>query len=466
MGSNTHSIRPPSRESDGLAALAAVADELAAQDLDRLGDAVRAERVLGLRRLVDRLEGQWLKELAGVDARGAAGAEQDREVGSTAGWLRGRLRLGTGAASSAVRTARALFRGPLAATAQALTSGDISVAHASVLAHGTQDLPEHVASEAEPVLIEAACRLDPPRLRRVLGHLQLVADPDGADHQAERRHQRRGLWLAPTFDGMVAVDGLLGPEAGQSLLAALEPLARPEDAQDTRSGAQRRADALAELARRSLEGGRLPQTGGVRPQLTVTVDLDSLLGHPGSLGGEAGWAGPLDPEGCQRLACDAAVTRVLVTRQHAGHHHPGHDPSGQAPPQAHDPSGTDGLAGRLRAATALLPPILGGAPSQPLEVGRTTRVVQPAQRLALAVRDGGCVFPDCDRPLAWCEAHHLRHWLHGGPTDLANLALVCRAHHRAVHEGGWRLARRPDGQLTATPPHRRHPAARRHPTAA
>jgi hypothetical protein len=84
---------------------------------------------------------------------------------------------------------------------------------------------------------------------------------------------------------------------------------------------------------------------------------------------------------------------------------------------------------------ALLPPVLGGAPTQPLEVGRASRVVQPAQRTALAVRDGGCVFPDCTRPLAWCEAHHLRHWLHGGPTDLANLALLCRTHHRAVHEG-------------------------------
>jgi hypothetical protein len=92
---------------------------------------------------------------------------------------------------------------------------------------------------------------------------------------------------------------------------------------------------------------------------------------------------------------------------------------------------------------ALLPSILGGAPTQPLDVGRTSRVVQPPQRTALAVRDGGCVFPDCARPLAWCEAHHLVHWLDGGPTHLTNLALLCRAHHRAVHEGGWRLARPP-----------------------
>jgi hypothetical protein len=413
--------------------------------------------------LLDRLDGQWLKELAGVDARGAAGADQDQQVGSTAAWLRGRLRLGAGAATGAVRTARALFRGPLTQTAAALTDGAISVAHASVLAHGTRDLPDHLAAEAEPVLVEAAAQLDPPRLRRVIGHLRMVADPDGADAQAERRHQRRGLWLTPTFDGMVAIDGLVEPEAGQTLLVALEPLARPTDANDQRSGSQRTADALTELARRALEGGQLPQTGGVRPQLTVTVDLDSLLGLPGAVrvGGEIGEAGPLDPQACQRLACDSAVTRVLVTHPPNRQQHPG----GDQQPVGNDHGELAGLGARLRAAMALLPPALGGAPTQPLEVGRTSRVVQPAQRAALAVRDGGCVFPDCTRPLAWCEAHHLRHWLHGGPTDLANLALLCRAHHRAVHEGGWQLTRQASGQLTATPPHRRHPTARQ-PTAA
>jgi hypothetical protein len=153
--------------------------------------------------------------------------------------------------------------------------------------------------------------------------------------------------------------------------------------------------------------------------------------------------GPLVPEACRRLACDGAVTRVLVTR-HPTNHHPGTD---------------GGLVGRLRVAARLLPPALGDAPTQPLEVGRTTRVVTAAQRAALVVRDGGCAVVGCDRPPAWCEAHHLVHWLHGGPTDLANLALVCRAHHRAVHEGGWRLTRDPDGRLTASPPHRKHRAA-------
>jgi hypothetical protein len=63
-------------------------------------------------------------------------------------------------------------------------------------------------------------------------------------------------------------------------------------------------------------------------------------------------------------------------------------------------------------------------PTQPLEVGRTSRVAPAAQRVALAIRDRGCVFPHCQPPLAWCEAHHVQHWVNGGPTDLANLALV------------------------------------------
>ena len=464
MNSNTHSVRP----SDGLAALTMAVEQLAAQDLHGLPDAVRAERVLVLRRLVDRPEGHWLNELAAVDARGAAGAEAGVQGGSTAGWLRGRLRMGAAAASNAVRTARALFGGPLPHTGQALTAGDITPAHAAVLAHGTHDLPAQVTAEAEPVLVEAARRLDPARLRPVLGHLQLLADPDGATGRA-----------APPAAGPVAGLDPGGHGGGRWAAGARGrpdpagrpgPLTRPANADDARSGGQRRADALCELARRALEGGRLPHTGGVRPQLLVLVDLDSLQGQVG-LGGDTD-TGPLAPEACRRLACDGTLTRGLVSRHPTNHHSheipadhevpSGHDPRGRHP--GHDNLDDDrGLRASLRTATALLPPVLGGTPTQPLELGRTSRAVSPTQRNALAVRDRGCVFPGCERPLAWCEAHHLRHWLHGGPTDLANLALVCRAHHRAVHEGGWRLARAPDGRLTATPPHRQHP---RHPAAA
>jgi Domain of unknown function (DUF222)/HNH endonuclease len=469
----TPAAQAPKEAGDGLGGLAAslrgLADDLdllAVQDPAGLPDAALADHVLVLRRFLDRLDGLWLQALATADARGAAGAEDGVQAASTAGWLRTRLRLSATSAHTKVRTARALFRGPLPHTARALLNGEVSPDHATVLAQGTQHLPGQAVAKAEPVLVDAARRLDPPRLRRLVAHLQRAADPEAADQQADRQHERRGLWVSPTLDGMLAVDGLLDPEAGQTLLAALDPLARPANAEDARTGSQRRADALAELARRALEGGRLPQAGGVRPQLTVTVDLASLVGHPGGVGGATD-LGPLSSEACRRLACDGAVTRVLVSRPPtSGALGPCGGPLDLA--SRHLDPGCDGCAGcggglpeLLQTAMALLPPTLGGAPSQPLDVGRTTRVVQPAQRTALAVRDGGCVFPGCDRPVWWCEAHHLWHWVDGGPTDLANLVLVCRAHHRALHEGGWRLVRGPDGRCTATPPDRHRHRHRR-----
>ena len=150
MDPNTHSTGRPDR----LAALAAAVDGLAARDLDGVGDAALAERVMALRGLVDRLEGHWLEELADLDARGAAGADHGVQAGSTAGWLRARLRMGAGTAAGLVRTARALYRGPLTATAQALADGELSVAHATVLAAGTQELPAHTTADAEPVLLD------------------------------------------------------------------------------------------------------------------------------------------------------------------------------------------------------------------------------------------------------------------------------------------------------------------------
>ena len=387
MESNMYSMPEPV----GLNRLAAVVEELAAEDLGRLPDAEAAARVLALRRLLDRLEGQWLRELAAVDGRGAAGADIGVQAESTAGWLRGRLRAGHPQANGWVRTARALFRGPLGGTAQALAAGEISTHHAAVLAAGTQDLPAATAAEAKPVLLDVAGRLDPPGLRKLLTHLRDVADPDGADTRTQRQHDRRGLWVSPTLAGMVAIDGLLDPEAGETLLTALEPLARPT-ADDDRTGSQRRADALTELARRALEGGRLPHSGGVRPQVTVTVDLASLLGQPGTPGGTGAWTGPLPAETARRLACDATLTRVLVACH--PHHHPTQDGGEVA----------GGLVARLQAALALLLPALGGPATQPLEVGRATRVVSAAQRTALRVRDGGCVVPGCDRPPAWCDA--------------------------------------------------------------
>ena len=233
MDSNTHSSPQLGRRPGGLATLAAAVDELAAQDLDGLNDVALAERVLTLRRLVDRLEGHWLKELAAVDARGAAGADQDQQAGSTAAWLRNRLRLGAGAAQSAVRTARALFRGPLTGTAAALANGELSVAHAAVVAHGTRTSPTGSPSRPNRSWSKrlvgwthpgcdgfwAICGWSPTPTASMTALISVM--PAGG---YGLRRPSRGWW--PSM-------GCLEPEAGQTLLAALEPLARPADAHDS-----------------------------------------------------------------------------------------------------------------------------------------------------------------------------------------------------------------------------------------
>jgi hypothetical protein len=165
-----------------------------------------------------------------------------------------------------------------------------------------------------------------------------------------------------------------------------------------RTPAQRRAAALAEVARRA--AGADPG----RPTIAVTIGLDDLQIRAGS--GRVDETGqPVAAETARRLSCDANVVRVVTN----------------------------------------------GA-SEPLDVGRASRTVSPAQRRALTIRDRGCVFPGCDRPPGWCDGHHIVHWADGAPTDLANLALLCQHQHKAMHEGGWSMARAPDGRLAFTRP--------------
>jgi hypothetical protein len=125
---------------------------------------------------------------------------------------------------------------------------------------------------------------------------------------------------------------------------------------------------------------------GERPHLTLTVGIEALVGEGV---GELDHAGPVGTELARRLACDASVRRVVV-----------------------------------------------GPGSEPLDVGRRTSVVPAALRRAVIVRDHCCRSPRCDRPQAWCDAHHVVHWADGGPTALHNLLLLCRRHHRMVHASG------------------------------
>jgi HNH endonuclease len=175
----------------------------------------------------------------------------------------------------------------------------------------------------------------------------------------------------------------------------------------------------------------------------------------------AGWpATPPSPAIVHRHASHASNGDTAIGHAANGHAANGHaagdgrpGAGGRATP-AGSGTGDGGLAARLRHTLTLLPPPLG-APTELVDLGRATRLIGPALRRALTTRDGGCVAAGCDRPAPWTDAHHLVHWLHGGPTSLDNLVLLCRVHHRAVHEGGWHLGRDPtSGQHTLTPPAR------------
>ncbi len=183
------------------------------------------------------------------------------------------------------------------------------------------------------------------------------------------------------------------------MLEAFAAFAAP-DADDDRTGGQRNADTLVQMASMSL-GGEAPEAPA-RPRANVVLGLEELA-EP--VPAELDHVGPIARETARRLTCDADVHRVVMS-----------------------------------------------STSEVLDLGRSTRVVSAAQRRALVVRDRGCRFPGCDRPPNWCDAHHLRHWAQGGPTDLGNLVLLCRRHHVLCHEGGWHLARGPDGVVRASRP--------------
>jgi hypothetical protein len=157
------------------------------------------------------------------------------------------------------------------------------------------------------------------------------------------------------------------------------------------SAPQARADALIQMATMVLNGAGgtdLERSGGQRPHLSITAPIDTLLGYGGEMA-RTQWGDLLPQNAVQRHACDSETTIVLLDRH-----------------------GT------------------------PLDVGRTRRLVTPKQRRALEIRDKGCTYPGCRRPVGWCEAHHKTPWAKGGRSDLSNYTLYCRRHHVHVHQYG------------------------------
>jgi hypothetical protein len=299
-----------------------------------------------------------------------------------------------------VKTARFVSRHPQ--TAKALDAGDVSVPHVEMLAaaaHRRDDL----YAEHETVLLDAAATVEVQDFPRVTRRWASLADDELARRDAAFAFDRRGFTLFPTTGGS-AVGGFLDPEAAATIGSVLDEVQPPEGNADTRSVAQRRADALVLLCERA-RGGTLPESRPIAgAELVVSeavlarrplVELDGLVC-------EIEGSGPIPRVTAERLVCDCAIGRLVMS-----------------------------------------------ATGEVLDLGRRTRTIPRALRRAIVLRDQHCQFPGCRAPAAWCDVHHLVHWLLGGETNLENCALLCRRHHVAVHEGGWKLERGPNGLTLA-----------------
>lgn len=322
---------------------------------------------------------------------------------SCAHWLHWRTGIALGAAREKVRVAHALATLPLVSAT--MQRGAISYAKVRALTRvATPD------TEAELLdLAQAATAAHVEHFARAWRRVDRVA----AAAQAESRHLHRHVSTWVDDDGMIVIRGRLTPEVGAVVQRALEAAADRlfHEAQGApKAGglaeevtpAQRRADALGLLAEAALTSDLDRGSAGDRYQVVLHTDGSTGVaardGLSGTMEVDHG-AVDVSAETSRRISCDGSVVRMQ-----------------------HDADGTV------------------------LDVGRKTRAVPPSIRRALQDRDRSCRFPGCTARR--CDAHHVDHWMDGGATSLDNLVLLCRRHHRAVHEGGFVVQPHKDGTVT------------------
>jgi len=358
---------------------------------------------------LERLEDEIAELSAHLDAATARLLDRIREFDAREGWNTGfrscadwltwRVGLDKGAARERVRVARAL--GTLPGLAHALAGGEISYSKVRALTRvATPETEERLLKMAR-----AGTAVHVERIVRGWRHMDRKAELE----ESARQHKSRALHVSYDDDGVMVIRGRLTPEMGAVFLRALDAARETlyqqgreagatDPSQDVPTMEQQRADALALLAETALHRGIDPGTPGERYQVVVHVDA-AVLADPDQAGHSVLEDGVRVPAGTsQRLACDAS--RVVMRHDRDGH---------------------------------------------VVAVGARTRTIPPALRRALQHRDHGCRFPGCGLRLG--EGHHVQHWAAGGPTTLSNLALLCRRHHRTVHEEGYQVARQPDGAL-------------------
>ena len=286
---------------------------------------------------------------------------------------------------------------------EAVLGGRVGVRNAAVCVREMDRLTPRLCPDAVPAvwdaLIQLGSEFGPREIRAVRPRLLAEYGADGElQHEQDVAAHRAGLSQPyDAGDGTFEYRLRLDAEGKTVLEAALGPLAAPRPAEglrDVRGSDRRRADGLIEIVRRAVAcPDGVPTTA--KAQVFLRIDLDDLVRKTrcAVTVGSADAHTVLAPETLRRMACDAG----------------------------------------------LLPVVMGG-PSHVLDLGRASRPFTPAQVKALWLRDGTCTIPGCGMPAQWADAHHIRHWADGGPSDLGNATLLCGYHHRWVH----------DHRLTAT----------------
>jgi Domain of unknown function (DUF222) len=390
-------------------------DALAAEGLTPMSGPQLLERLGPLLIGLNRITAEVTRTVRQCELTGAAESDGLKTMQS---WLRGHAHLSAAEAGRLVRSGRGLEHLP--ATAAAFADGAITAGQAATIAPIASE-DARAAAEAQDVdlgaieqsLVGVAVGEAHEKLPQVV-HVYLEAlDPDGAEPDPT---EGRRLSFAKRADGGLSFRGELDAVGGEKFQAAIESIVqgdRPKGDERTRS--QQNADALVQLCDNQLASGHLPTLRTQKPQVVVAVDAEDLAdpttGHGAA---RMGFGARISAARARWLACDGSISRIVM--------------------------GPDG---------------------QPLDVGRTQRVVPPHIRRAVERRDGHCVFAGCAAPTYWCDVHHLVHWIDGGATSLENSGLVCERHHTKVHHGfaierdpggRWRTYR-PDGSeiLIGTP---------------
>jgi hypothetical protein len=362
------------------------------------------------------------------------------------GWLSHQLRASSSAGYAMVRLARELPSLP--ATDRAFQRGDLSAPQAGLISRCVQAVQRGGGDtvEAERRLLEEAELVDSRLLlRRGLSLVHELA-PRQMEDMEEERVRQRFLHMREIFDGGYELQGYLDPEGGATFKTALDAILGRKTKNDHRTPSRRRADGMIEMATRVLDSGTLPVRGGVRPHLTITAPLATLMGEAGAPAGLLNWGWPISGRAVRRIAKEAEITSMVINEQGE----PISVGRVYRTPTRRMNGALAEIDERIARERRINQDVVREA-SDPLHLGRTSRLAKPKLSKALAERDRCCQWPGCDRVPEQTQRHHEDAWIDGGGTDIERMCLLCDWHHPCI-EKGWRLRRGPGHFVSVVPP--------------